>query len=235
LLVAKDWQRPQLDIIAKLNHPVRVSTSIAQPVPFGQRILALLEELQPARNQTWLAEQSGLSTAVVSRLISGKRSPKLEHAESMAPVFGLDVAVLLRGTDAESRLQEVIDWVPRAHYEAAISKMIEFESRNRELEEQLRERNDALVLAEKKRNDEASHNRQLGNELEKATTSLQLLIMGTANPVQMISTGLAAPMNQCARMGLWLLTSPVKNGSQSSSGTFTSARKARLPPDSFTL
>lgn len=152
-----------------------MSEPLPSTLPFGERIQQLLDGLQPPRKQAWLSKQSGLSAAVISRLLSGKRSPTLEHAEVMAPVFGLDVATLLRGTDAEARLQEVQNWVPRSHYDDAIKKMIEFESRNRELDEQLKERTDAFTLLEEKRREDTHRSEKLQRELETATTALLLL------------------------------------------------------------
>lgn len=104
---------------------------------FCNRLQRLLQEAD--QNQAWLVEQTGLSSSVLSRLVRGDRLPTFEHLAAIAPVLGSSVDLLVAGTDAEARIAEASQFVPRAHYEAVHRQLIEDEWRKNELESQLRQ------------------------------------------------------------------------------------------------
>lgn len=100
---------------------------------FGERLRELL--MEPPRTQSWLAERSGISQPVLSRLMSGKRRPNAKHAEGVACALGIDVVALLRGTDADALLQEVGGAVPRGLYQAALTRVNDLEKELRGYQE----------------------------------------------------------------------------------------------------
>lgn len=104
---------------------------------FGDRLLRLLK--QANQNQAWLADKSGLSTSVLSRLARNDRQPNLEHCASIAPVLGFSVDVLVAGTDAEAHIAAASQYVPREHYEAVHLQLIEYEGKKNDLETRLRQ------------------------------------------------------------------------------------------------
>lgn len=100
---------------------------MSEVVPFGDRLLRLLEALQPPRSQKWLAEQSGLSAPTISRYIQGVRNPDVASLESLAPVLGVKPDELVRGTDAEGRLEGQRDWVRRNEFDVALERVVQLE------------------------------------------------------------------------------------------------------------
>lgn len=112
--------------------------AVGAPVPFGERLVELLEAQGEHASQAWLATRTGLDRSLISRVIRGERPPTAETLQCLAPALGVDVAALVAGTDAESRLDETADHVRRADYEAAVGKLIEYEGLVRELENRLR-------------------------------------------------------------------------------------------------
>lgn len=114
----------------------------SQPEKFGHRVQQLLDELgQP---QAWLAEKSGLSTSVLSRLIRSDRPPTVEHVAAIAPVLGSSVDLLVAGTDAQARIAAASQYVPREHFEAAHRQLVEFEQQKNDLETRLRRAEEEL-------------------------------------------------------------------------------------------
>jgi chromosome segregation ATPase len=107
-------------------------------------------------------------------LVTGKRLPQLDHAEVIAPVFGLDVDALLCGTDAEGRLREFGSWVKRTHYESAIEKIVEFESRCNQLQERLREKADTLGFIQEKLDSEQGRADKLKHDSDRLSLELRV-------------------------------------------------------------
>lgn len=122
--------------------------------PFRERLDTLLRRLQPDRTPAWLAKKSGLSPAAISRYLKGDRNPTLSAAECLAPVLGVTLEELLAGTDAEERLSEVRDVVPRTQYEEAVLMLGRYESRIADLERRVRAEIEAAAQ-ERERRDEA--------------------------------------------------------------------------------
>lgn len=104
---------------------------------FGDRLQQRLEQVK--QSQAWLADKSGLSTSVLSRLVRCDRLPKLEHVAAMAPVLGTSVDLLVAGTDAEAHIAAASQYVPREHYEAVHQQLVEYEGRKNDLEARLRQ------------------------------------------------------------------------------------------------
>lgn len=120
-------------------------------IPFGQRLHALLEQHEPPLSQAWLADRSGLDRSLISRIIRCERNPTSEALQSLAPALQMDIADLVRGTNAESRLHETSNLVQRQAYESAIRTLTEYEARLRDLDAQMRASREALVQEERRR------------------------------------------------------------------------------------
>src|SRR5689334_12662804 len=101
---------------------------------FGDRLREVLEAR--GATQAWLAERSGIDRSLMSRFLGNDRVPTLETLQALAPALEKDIADLVAGTTAESRLSEGAAHVRRSDYEEAIGKVIEYESRIRDLEAQ---------------------------------------------------------------------------------------------------
>jgi len=142
-----------------------MSDAALGPIPFRVRLAELLGQLQPRRTQAWLADESGLSRSVVSRLLSGDRNPTLEHADCLAPVLGVDLAGLLRGTDAEARLQEARQWVRRKDLEQAIASLATYEGKLNDLEARVRDAVTARDVARTRETEARQANESLKREL----------------------------------------------------------------------
>lgn len=123
------------------------------PIAFADRIAGLLQTLQPPRTQRWLAEESGLSTATISRLLSGRRHADVATIESLAPVLGVDPASLVRGTDAEARVAEASEWVRRREYEVAVERVRTLEAELRQSRTDLQLRDSELEVERRHRSD----------------------------------------------------------------------------------
>lgn len=90
-------------------------------VPFGERVRDLRGE---RLSQTDLAERSELAPAALSRILSGERTPRMEHLLAIASALDVTVAELTAGTDAAASLTA---WVTRETYEEAEGRRIEAE------------------------------------------------------------------------------------------------------------
>lgn len=106
-------------------------------VSIGERLRDLLAGIRPPRSQGWLATESGVPTSTISRIFSGDRQPTAEVLECLAPVLGVDVAILVQGTDAEERFAESKAWIRRKTYDDAVRKLGEYEVRANDLERQV--------------------------------------------------------------------------------------------------
>jgi transcriptional regulator with XRE-family HTH domain len=112
-------------------------------IPFGERLLDLLERVQPPRTQAWLAAKSGIPASTISRMLKGDRNPTPDVIESLAPVLGVEPLLLVAGTDAESRFKDSGDWIRKGNYEAAVRKLVEYETRLNDADIQARTATDA--------------------------------------------------------------------------------------------
>lgn len=106
-------------------------------VPFRDRLDELLRKQGPDATQAWLAERSGIDRSLISRLLKGDRLPTPDVLQCLAPALGIDVATLVGGTNAEDRLRDVTDHVRKGDYMEAVSTVIAYESRNRDLKTQV--------------------------------------------------------------------------------------------------
>jgi transcriptional regulator with XRE-family HTH domain len=146
------------------------------PLPFSQRLQELLREHEPEGSQAWLSERSGVDRSLISRIITGHRPATAETLQALAPALGVDVASLVAGTDAASRLSAVTDHVPRSDFEEAVGKVIEYEEKNRDLEARRRSLDDQLIrekqarLAAEEATDLA---REVGEKSEQALAELR--------------------------------------------------------------
>lgn len=71
-------------------------TMKCEEIAFSDRLRILLGQ----RTQAWLMRMSGLSSAMVSRLINGSRSPTHYNATQLAAAFEMPLVDLLNGTNA---------------------------------------------------------------------------------------------------------------------------------------
>lgn len=109
-------------------------------VPIGDRVQMLLDQI--GQSAAWLAEKMGVERSTVTRIIKGARNPTPKTLQDMAPVLGVPLEQLVAGTDAEDRVEEAKNLVPRSALDLAIQQVIEFErklndmtARNRDLTE----------------------------------------------------------------------------------------------------
>lgn len=84
-------------------------------------------------------------------MVRGDRKPSAETLRQLAPALAIDIVELVRGTDAEERLDGAIYAVEHDDYVAAMQKAIEYEARNRDLDAQLTSTREALAREEKRR------------------------------------------------------------------------------------
>jgi transcriptional regulator with XRE-family HTH domain len=113
-------------------------------VPFGQRLQELLDARGPEASQAWLAKRSGVDRSLISRVVKGKREATIETLECLAPALDLKLPDLVCGTDAEPRLREGDGLVRRADYDEAVSRFIEYERKNRDLDARVRAMSETL-------------------------------------------------------------------------------------------
>lgn len=93
----------------------------APVVPLAERV----RELRGQRmSQTELADKTELAPAALSRILSGERTPRMEHLLALAAALDVTVAELIAGTDAADIAG---DWVPRGVYEESEGRRIEAE------------------------------------------------------------------------------------------------------------
>lgn len=91
-----------------------VDTAADKEIEFGERIKKLREDR--GWTQADLAREAGLSPAMLSRLLSSDRPPRMEHLAVLASAFSTTVVELISGTTAKSAMRE---WVTREEYEEA--------------------------------------------------------------------------------------------------------------------
>lgn len=113
-------------------------------MPFGERLQGLLARQGPYATQAWLAERTGVDRSLISRIVRGDRPPTFDSLQCFAAALGTDVGDLVRGTDAEPRLRDAADRVRRSDYQEAVAKIIEYESKIRDLGAQVRTATEAL-------------------------------------------------------------------------------------------
>ena len=81
--------------------------------PFGDKIRRMLDEAK--RTQADVADAAELAPAVVSRIMSSERPPRMEHILALARALEVSPGTLVLGTSASSVLGE---WVPRTQLDA---------------------------------------------------------------------------------------------------------------------
>lgn len=99
--------------------------------PFGAHLAHLLEIKE--LSQAFLSERSGVDRSLISRIIRGDRKPSGESLRYIAVALEMEVTELVRGTDAENRLDEINHSVREDDYREAVQKLIDYEGQNREL------------------------------------------------------------------------------------------------------
>ena len=80
--------------------------------PFAERLRRLREARGWSQNE--LAEVADLAPAALSRVLSGERKLRMEHAIALAWALELTLTELLAGTTAAGI---VLEWIPRARFE----------------------------------------------------------------------------------------------------------------------
>src|SRR5258707_3159461 len=80
---------------------------------FADRVRELRERRELSQNE--LAVASTIPPANLSRILSGERPLRMEHAVSIARALGITVIELTAGTTVE---EVVAEWIPREEYEA---------------------------------------------------------------------------------------------------------------------
>lgn len=121
------------------------------PIPFGERLQACLDSFEPPRTQAWLAERAGVERSTVSRLLKGERHPTLDTLQCLAPALGVSVDELVQGTDAQEKIQGASQLIHRETYNAAVSKLAEYESKLNDTEAKLRAVERALSMEQEHR------------------------------------------------------------------------------------
>jgi transcriptional regulator with XRE-family HTH domain len=169
---------------------------------FGERLKQRLEGSEPRRTQAWLADESGIDRATVSRIISGERNASAEQIDCMAKVLGVEVGVLVRGTDAEARVDEAKQVVHRGHYEGLVKQVAEYESRLNDADAR---RQDAFAELEREKERRRVTERRLGEaylavdrsqsdlaEVREQNRRLQLEIKQHREAIEQLALELAA-------------------------------------------
>ena len=131
------------------------------PIPFKERLQALMAERAEC-TQSWLAEKSGLERSTISRLLKGERNPTLETAQSLAAALEVPILQLLKGTDAEDKLADASNVIPRVAYDSVVKTLLDYEARIADLQGQLRHSSDSLSREE-------AQTKTLRQSLEDAT------------------------------------------------------------------
>jgi len=137
---------------------------------FGAKVADLLRER--GENQAWLAQQSGLSPSVVSRVLRGARGPTTEVITSVAGVFGIDPIKLVLDTDAEDRLAESAEWVRRGELAEFTGKLANYEARIHDLERQVRDSQKSEAGESKRRQGAEAELCRAHLELQRAQADL---------------------------------------------------------------
>jgi transcriptional regulator with XRE-family HTH domain len=120
-------------------------------VEFPIRLRERREALGPHATQAWLSDRSGVDRSLISRLERGEREPTVDTLQYLAPVLGVDVEALVAGTDAETRLRNAADVVPREHLMGAVAKMGAYEGTISDLQARNRSQAEALGHEQKAR------------------------------------------------------------------------------------
>jgi transcriptional regulator with XRE-family HTH domain len=115
------------------------------------RIQKVLDDL--GQSPAWLADRAGLERSTVWRILRGHRNPTAETLATLAPVLGLSLAELVRGTTLAARVEEAVNLVSRSHYEAAVKQVIEFERAANVAADQARAEQQIARLEEARRRD----------------------------------------------------------------------------------
>lgn len=117
-------------------------TASGAPLPIGERIDALLKERD--KNAAWLADTAGMHRSTVHRLLTNKRkSPTPQTLAELATALGMPIEQLVAGTDAAGRVEEAASLVPRAQFESAVQKMLEYERLTMDAEDRARRADEA--------------------------------------------------------------------------------------------
>ena len=116
-------------------------------VPIGDRIKERLAEF--GQNAAWLADKAGVERSTISRVLSGDRKrPTADTLDHIAAVFGVTLAELVEGTDAQDRMVDEERLIPKSAFDDVMAHMLRFEREGIELRGQVRERDDACRAAE---------------------------------------------------------------------------------------
>lgn len=143
-----------------------------EPVKFSQRLHGLLE--QSGMSQAKLAERAGVERSTISRLIKGDRTPGMETLQLLAPVFNMDVAQLVQGTDAAAKLTDSAAMIRRQDYDAAVQQMMKYEEQVHDLQRQLHAAQEALLKGQSDRSRAGTELCAMQFNLEVAQRDLQL-------------------------------------------------------------
>jgi len=82
---------------------------------------ARLRVMLGGRQNLWLAQMSGLSTSLVSRLLSGKKSPSHTSLTAIASAFKATVYDLVHGTEYSDLAED--PFVPRALFDRVTQQL----------------------------------------------------------------------------------------------------------------
>jgi transcriptional regulator with XRE-family HTH domain len=139
--------------------------SAATPLSFGTHLRELLAARGDEATQSWLAKRSGVDSSLISRIMAGGRPPTLDTLQALAPALEMDLSELVAGTDAESRLAAGPDHVRLSDYQEAVGKVIEYETKIRDVESRGRALQGAVDKEERARRTAESRVNDLGTEL----------------------------------------------------------------------
>ena len=137
---------------------------------FGDKVGELLSGR--GHSQAWLAQQSGLSPSVISRVLRGSRGPTTEMITSVAGVFGVDPVQFVLGTDAEDRLADSTEWVRRGELSELTGRLADYEARIHDLQRQVRDAGKAEADEAKRRQDADAALCRAHLELQRAQSDL---------------------------------------------------------------
>lgn len=121
-----------------------------QPIPFGLHLQGLLAKHDPPLSQAVLATKTGLDRSLISRIIRGARKPTNDALQYLSGYLRIPVDELVRGTDAEGRVESASPMIPREL-----------------LEEALRERNDSEGRATEFKNLAEANQERLDGEIRR--------------------------------------------------------------------
>lgn len=123
-------------------------------IPFGHHLQELLDKHDPPLSQAVLATKTGLDRSLISRIIRGDRKPTNDALQYIGGFLRIPVDELVRGTDAEGRVESASPMVPRELLEAALRERNEWESRATEFKN-LAEATEERLKAEVRRRETA--------------------------------------------------------------------------------